>query len=482
MANTPTALIIHRRGRPSGLAMLDATASWTIGRGAGVDVCCDDDGVSRLHAHLKHDGGAYLLVDAHSANGTFVAAADVRSDAGALSDDAARRALFAHARLLLPGQPHTLAVGDVVFLGDAHAALEAIDDGASTSSMRSTPTASSASSSMVSEAGLRFERALQRAGRGRGPVLLMGPSGSGKTWAARRIHDESHRRGRFIALNAAALPHDPVPLRSVLLGHKKGAFTGATSDVEGAWTAADGGTLFLDEIDSLHPEGQAFLLTLLEQSGDLGALGAAAGAREVMRDVFVVAASKTSLQQARLRADLAWRLVDGVIVEVPDLAARRDDIPALVRQLVADLRREDGVSATFSDDAIAAAAAASWPGQVRQLRGVVRMLAREAIAEGRQVVSGDDVRARLVEVARALGDVGPATTPPSAPGSPPAADHRPPLRKKARALTADDVREALRIEGGNIARAAERLDVARNTLIGKMDGFGITRPGRSVDD
>jgi DNA-binding NtrC family response regulator len=415
----------------------------------------------------------------------LVSAAD-RVDDAVLNDDAARRALFARARLLLPGQPLTLAVGDVVFLGDAHAALEAVDDAVGTSSVLTASGVSSsspsASSSTLSEAGLRFERALQRAGRARGPALLIGPSGSGKTWAARRIHEESRRRGRFIALNAAALPQDPVPLRSVLLGHKKGAFTGATSDVEGAWPAADGGTLFLDEIDSLHPEGQAFLLTLLEQSGDLGALGAAAGTREVRRDVSVVVASKTSLQHARLRADLAWRLVDGVIVEVPDLAARRDDIPALVRQLVADLRREDGVSATFSDDAIAAAAAASWPGQVRQLRGVVRLLAREALAEGREVVSGDDVRARLVEVERALGDLRPATTPPAVAGALPAAEHRTPPRKKARALTADDVREALRVEGGNIARAADRLDVARNTLIGKMDSFGIKRPGRSLED
>jgi DNA-binding NtrC family response regulator len=165
-------------------------------------------------------------------------------------------------------------------------------------------------------------------------VLLLGPSGAGTTWAARRIHDQSGRRGAFVALNAAALPTDPAALRSVLLGHKKGAFTGADRDVVGAFVAADHGTLFLDEVDSLSAVGQGFLLTLLEQSGDLLPLGAPplrAGETPARRDVRVVAASKLALAQAGLRSDLAYRLVDGSLVELLALAARRADIPGLVR-------------------------------------------------------------------------------------------------------------------------------------------------------
>jgi DNA-binding NtrC family response regulator len=477
----PTALRLHRRGRAAGVVALDATTSWSIGRGASVDLCFDDDGVSRLHAHLKHESGAFVLVDARSANGTFIVDGDDRGDDD-VGSDAGRRALFSRARLVLPGEPLSLGAGDVVFFGDAFAALEALERWDESATLTTSTT--STTSEFTSEAGRRFALALLRAARARGPVLLIGPSGSGKTWAARRIHDDSGRTGRFLALNAAALPQDPVQLRSVLLGHKKGSFTGATSDVEGAWNAAHGGTLFFDEIDSLAPAGQAFLLTLLEQSGDLGALGDVAGARPPRRDVRVIAASKTSLQQANLRQDLAWRLVDGAIVELPSLHERREDLPALVRTLLHELAREDGAAAVFGTDAVEAIVAASWPGQVRQLRGVVRVLSREALSEGRAGVRGDDVRARVEALSRALGTTPSATTTAATTtaattATATATAFAPPPRKKPRALTADDVRAALAAEDGNIARAAERLGVVRNTLIAKMDAFGIARPGRA---
>jgi DNA-binding NtrC family response regulator len=495
----PAALRLHRRGRPPGTVHLDALASWSIGRGAAVDLCFDDDGVSRLHAHVKHEDGAFVLVDARSANGTFVVDGTDRDGDADVDRDDGRRALFARARLVVPGEPLVLGVGDVVFFGDAFAALEVV---AAPATATTTTTPTTRTTTTTSEAGRRFAAALERAARARGPVLLIGPSGSGKTWAARRIHDASERAGRFLALNAAALPEDPVQLRSVLLGHKKGAFTGATHDVEGAWNAADGGTLFLDEIDSLAPGGQAFLLTLLEQSGDLGALGDVAGARTPRRDVRVIAASKTSLTGAHLRPDLAWRLVDGTIVELPTLDERRADLPALVDALLVELAGEDGAAASFSRGALNAVVEAAWPGQMRQLRGVVRVLAREALAEGRAVVDAHDVRARVDALARALGPAGspaplptttpaPTTTTTTAPDAPPATATATTTttttmasapRKKPRALTVDDVRAALEAEGGNIARAAERLGVVRNTLIAKMDAFGLPRPGRPVDD
>ena len=459
----PVGLHLHRRGRPRGALALDDTQPYAIGRGAQADVCFDDDAVSRVHAHLKREPAGWVVVDARSANGTFVA------DGGDMSTDAARAARFGTAPVHAPGTPHVLAPGDVVFFGDAHAAIEALavverDDARGEDRAAHAAAASSAR-------GERLARDLARAARTRGPALLIGPSGAGKTHAARAIHEQSGRRGRFIALNAAALPHDPTQLRAVLLGHKKGAFTGADADVEGAWRAADGGTLFLDEVDSLAPPAQAFLLTLLEQSGDLAPLGAPGkGAAPV--DVRVVTASKTSLADAGLREDLAFRLVDGAIIEIPSLAERREDIPALVRALLDELAREDGVAAPFGDDAIAACARAAWPGEIRQLRGVVRLLSREALSEGRAHVGAAEVEARLASLSRALG----APSVSAARAAPPPAAS--PAPKKARQLTRDDIAEALAAEQNNMQRAANRLGIARNTLLTKMEQFGIARPRR----
>ncbi len=495
-AAVPTSLRLHRRGRAPGLVRLAPCEPYTIGRGANVELRFDDDAVSRVHAHLKHEDGAWTLVDARSANGTFIvaggavpaggAAAAVDDGHGSAAHDA-RTATFARARRLLPGAPTTLSIGDVVFFGDAHAALQAID----APPLRATVDDDDAADDRgVSTRGARYRRELARAARARGPVLLIGASGSGKTWAAQRVHDASGRAGRFVALNAAALPHDPTQLRSVLLGHTRGAFTGATHDVVGAWHAARDGTLFLDEVDSLGQAAQAFLLTLLEQSGDLAPLGAA-GTTQAPIDVRVVAAAKVSLAAAGLRRDLSFRLADGAIVEIPSLSERSEDVPGLVRALLDDLRREDGTAAPFADDAVAACVAAPWPGELRQLRGVVRLLSREALDEGRAAVRGADVAARLAVLARALGEAATSTTAPStsttlpAPTTPapatsaPATSTSTPAKsttsRNPRALTKDDVETALRAASGNIEHAAARLGIARGTLVTKMDRFEIAR-------
>jgi DNA-binding NtrC family response regulator len=435
---------------------LESNTAYTVGRDPQVDLRFEVDAVSRLHAHLKHVDGAWRIVDAGSANGTYLA------NGGDPSDARGRSRLYAEAQPLQPGQPCVLEVGDVVFLGDAEAALVAVERA---------PVAPEPTRTLGTR-GQRYLADLGSASRAQGPVLLLGPSGSGKTWAARRIHDQSGRRGRFLSLNAAALPNDPVQLRSVFLGHTKGAFTGATHDVEGVWAAAAHGTLFLDEVDSLAPPAQAFLLTLLEQSGDLTALGQASGAGpQKPLDVRVITASKTSLRQAQLRQDLAFRLVDGSIVEVPSLAERREDIPALVHSLVDDIQREDGAAVPFSAAALEACQAAPWPGEVRQLRGAVRALCRGARDEGRAVVRAEDVASRLAVLDRALGLEAPRADPldESVAGLP---------DKKPRALTREDVERALVACAGNMQHAAQRLGIARNTLLSKMDAFGIPRPRR----
>ncbi len=454
------------RRRHDGLVRLDPGRPYTAGRESSVDLHFDDDAVSRLHVTLKPEGQGWLVIDQQSANGTYAAPAP--DDASMLADDDVRAALFGQAREVAGGDATPLDRGTVIFLGGADAALVPIDEptlGAS---------AQAVDGSWASDAGRQLQQALERAARARGPVLLVGASGSGKTHAARAVHAASGRAGRFVALNAAALPEDPAQLRSALLGHKKGAFTGADRDVLGAWFAADQGTLFLDEVDSLPPAGQAFLLTLLEQTADLLPLGAPVGCGRGPGAVRVVAASKTSLKAAGLRDDLAYRLVDGTILELPSLAERREDIPAFVHALLEALAEEDGSAVPFTENAIALCQGARWPGEVRQLRGLVRHLAREAALDGYAVVDEGAVRDHLLAQERALGHTGFALPRQQAEaGEPDGA-----ASKNPRHMVKEDILAALDAEGGNIQRAADRLGVARGTFVAKMDRFGVPRPGK----
>jgi hypothetical protein len=251
------ALRLVRAGRPDGWLRLPAGESLSLGRGTQVDLHFPTDAVSRLHAHLKQEGGAWLLTDVGSVNGTFVAAgfdfdADGASPMAAFAHGAHGAhgdvgAAFVRARPLQAGVGHALAVGDVCFLGDGHNAIVALAGGPHEQQGLASTAARPASAR-----GRQLESELQRAARDAAPVLLWGRSGSGKTWAAQALHKASGRRGRFVALNTAALPTDPTALRSVLLGHRRGAFTGAIADSEGAWPAARDGTLLLERRTPWH--------------------------------------------------------------------------------------------------------------------------------------------------------------------------------------------------------------------------------------
>ena len=194
-------------------------------------------------------------------------------------------------------------------------------------------------------------------------VLLEGPTGVGKELAASAIHLRSPRRdGPFVVVNCAALP--PTLAEAELFGHRRGAFTGATRDREGAFVRAHGGTLFLDEVGELPTESQPKLLRALE-SGEVQALG---GDRRHHVDVRVVSATNRSLrrevEEGRFRPDLLYRL-DGVVVEVPPLARRPADIAPLASALIREL---DGAPRALSDSALRWLEERPWPGNARQLR------------------------------------------------------------------------------------------------------------------
>jgi two-component system response regulator HydG len=217
------------------------------------------------------------------------------------------------------------------------------------------------------------------------PVLIAGETGTGKGLVARAIHGSSRRAtGPFVAINCAALPE--ALLESELFGHVRGAFTGATADHAGLFATADGGTLLLDEIGELPIGLQAKLLRVLE-TGTLRPVGST---RERTVDVRILAATHRNLRRAvaagTFREDLMYRL-DVLSLEVPPLRHRRDDIPQLVDQFLAQAigRQPTSTAACLSREAMRRMLEYTWPGNVRELahsieRGVL-LAAGHDIAE-----------------------------------------------------------------------------------------------------
>lgn len=202
------------------------------------------------------------------------------------------------------------------------------------------------------------------------PVLILGPTGSGKELLARAIHNGSSRyEGPFVGIQCGAVPQQM--LESELFGHEKGAFPGAIEAHTGIFVSAEGGTLFLDEIADMPLELQAKLERTLEE-GHFRPLGAAA---DIPVNVRVIASSNQNLQamadEGTFRKDLFYRL-NVVPLNIPPLAQRLDDIPALVDHFLSQLSVE-GKSARkrFSPDALRQLVSSDWPGNARQLRNVV---------------------------------------------------------------------------------------------------------------
>ncbi|HEY0235798.1 MAG TPA: sigma-54 dependent transcriptional regulator, partial [Afipia sp.] len=202
------------------------------------------------------------------------------------------------------------------------------------------------------------------------PVLIEGESGVGKELIARAIHGSSDRSSKpFVTVNCGAIPDNLV--ESILFGHEKGAFTGATERHAGKFVEATGGTLFLDEVGELPLAAQVKLLRALQQ-GEVEAVG---GRKPVKVDVRIVSATNRNLlnrvKEGHFREDLFYRL-HVLPLTVPPLRARREDIPHLLRHFLARFCAEENRPiARISGDAMALLTRADWPGNVRQLENAV---------------------------------------------------------------------------------------------------------------
>jgi len=316
------------------------------------------------------------------------------------------------------------------------------------------------------------------------PVLIQGESGTGKEVFARAIHGSSERAGAsFIAVNCGALPAALV--ESILFGHEKGAFTGATERRRGKFQEASGGTLFLDEIGELPLDAQVKLLRAI-QTGEVDPVG---GSNPVKVDIRLISATNrdlgTMIAEGRFREDLYYRI--GVFpLILPPLRERREDIPGLARMFLArSAAAEDMAIDDFSTAAMEVISHAPWPGNVRQLQNITQ---RAVILADGPVIRPQDLHGLDPAAAR-----GPATGSASLSGAANGAGGTPPEPapdgtavpfltgdghiRRLLDIEAEAIARALTLYRGRMAETARRLGIGRSTLYRKIDELQLDKRG-----
>ena len=386
-----------------------AQGALSIGRDAAATVRIDTAQVSRQHAEVSSDARGHTIRDLGSKNGVFVNAERIKSA--------------------------ELGVGDVVRLGDAVAIVERISSAGLPGFGELAPGiyGGALMRSVVARAKTAAEAALN--------VVLLGETGTGKECFARAVHSFSGRSGPFLAVNCAA--YDESTVVAELFGYRKGAFTGADTASPGHLRAADGGTLFLDEVLELSPSIQAKLLRAIEQKEVLS-LGET---RPRSVDVRFLCASQETFANAvragRFRTDLRSRL-EGMIIELPNLSARRADVVPLLLRLLA---RHGYSSVPRIEGRLAERLCLyDWPMNVRELENVARRIASTHSA--RTELTLDLVRDCLNFEDDAA---------PRAAGAESRAQSSNPYAQEE----IERLQEALARHGGNVTRAAEELGMTR---------------------
>jgi DNA-binding NtrC family response regulator len=343
-------------------------------------------------------------------------------------------------------------------------------------------------------------RAAEKAAGSNIPVLVEGESGVGKELIARAIHGSGARRAKpLVSVNCGAIPDTLV--ESILFGHEKGAFTGATERHTGKFIEADGGTLFLDEVGELPPAAQVKLLRAI-QEGEVEPVGAR---KTVKVDVRVVSATNRDLiadvKSGRFREDLFYRL-HVFPISVPPLRERTEDVPELVRHFLVRFAAEEGKRVrAVAAEAMHLLTTHRWPGNVRQLENTI--FRAVVLADGEEIRADDIPQIAAAGPMPATGpeaenhaSLPPMPSPPlaappigddglhgmsglrhidatfTAPGTINLLDAAGDVRALEQ-IEADAIRFALTHYRGQMSEVARKLQIGRSTLYRKLDSLGL---------
>jgi transcriptional regulator with PAS, ATPase and Fis domain len=403
---------------------LPDAGEFRLGRGEDATLRIDDPSVSREHAILHVEKGKPIHIsDCGSSNGTRV-----------------------RGKGLKPGEKVPIVAGETFELGNVLLMVQA-------------PFGADAEEEQH-EGGLVIEdrtmagihKLSERVAKSTINVLLLGETGVGKDVLARRIHAMSPRAERpFLPLNCGSLSEQL--LESELFGHERGSFTGAVETKHGLLEAADGGTVFLDEVGELPMSVQVKLLRMLEER-QVRRVG---GIRAKPFDIRFIAATNRDLAEAvragSFRADLFYRL-NGISLVIPPLRQRVGEIDELSRRFVDEASERAGRARppSIAAEAMAWLRRHDWPGNIRELQNTM---------ERAVLLSMDDDEIGLDHLPTAGAPVA-------------AAGSYDPDPERARIL------EALERCAGNQTRAAKLLGISRNTLLARLDSYGIARPRKPV--
>ena len=326
------------------------------------------------------------------------------------------------------------------------------------------------------------------------PVIINGPTGSGKELVAEALHEESRRKGKFVALNCAAIPSELI--EAEIFGFEKGAFTGAIKTTQGKFEQANKGTLFLDEIGDMPHNLQTKLLRVLEKS----TISRVGGDKEIGLDVRIVCATHKNLEnlvgENKFREDLLFRL-NVFPIDVPSLSSRVEDIPEIIDHFFnLKLRNSSEQRPNFTDEAIESLKTHSWPGNIREVRNVIE---RAITFFPSQTISKDDLNKFLIsinpevidlreeqnsiwEAFETLARVPDGDKTVSNDKVPPQpedfrnwfnSNNSVDIRKLLRDIEIVLIKAALDRNDGNSSEAAKDLKLLRTTLIEKIKKYGL---------
>ena len=318
-------------------------------------------------------------------------------------------------------------------------------------------------------------------------VLITGDSGTGKEVVARNLHEHSYRKDQpFVPVNCGAIPTDL--LESELFGHEKGSFTGAVSTRKGRFELAQGGTLFLDEIGDMPLHMQVKLLRVLQEKS----FERVGGSEPIATDVRVIAATHKNLENMILdgsfREDLYYRL-NVFPIEMPSLKNRPEDIPLMINELIHNMEKQGRGSIRLSSAAILSLCRHDWPGNVREM---ANLLERLAIMYPYGVIGLQDLPTDFCHIDainqddNGVAELFPDSIQPAGGQSVDDLAILPVgglnLKDYLTRLEKSLIQQALSDCNSVVARAADKLQIRRTTLVEKMRKYGLQRYEESVKE